>query len=122
MSLKPTDAATAILNVLWQDGPCTVREVHGRMDERGVRYTTVLKQLQVMHDKGLVKRDDTSRSHRYWAAVSQEETQTVLLHHLLEKAFGGSTTTLFIRALSRVQPGAAELAEIKSLLDTLSDG
>jgi BlaI family transcriptional regulator, penicillinase repressor len=119
--MTPTDAELAILNVLWEHGPATVREVHERLGDKGVGYTTTLKQLQVMHGKGLVSRDDTSRSHVYRASISREGTQSALLEHLLDNAFGGSASALMMRALSRRQTTPAELAEIRTLLETLPD-
>jgi predicted transcriptional regulator len=119
MTLKPTDAELAILRILWRNGSSTVRAVHQALNDKAVRYTTTLKQLQVMHEKGLVVRDDSSRSHIYETAVSEEETQTSLLEHLLEHAFGGNTNQLFMRALSRKKASAKELAKLKALLEEL---
>lgn len=120
MPPKPTDAELAILTILWQHGPATVREVHEQLETKEVRYTTTLKQLQVMQEKGLVERDESNRSHIYRAATSQEDVQHAVLDHLLDSAFGGSTSQLFMRALSR-NTTPAELAEIKALLETLPD-
>ena len=119
--IQPTDAELKILNVLWERGASTVREVHEALLQSETGYTTTLKQLQVMFDKKLVSRDDSSRSHIYRAKVSQEKTQGKLLDSLLESAFGGSTSQLFMRALSRKKTSPAELKEIKALLDTLED-
>lgn len=123
---RPTDAELAILRVLWQHGPSTVREVHdaltGTGDGKAVRYTTTLKQLQVMTDKGLVRRDERSRTHVYEAASSEEETQGALLEHLLRSAFGGSAQQLFLRALSRKVASAEELDELRRLLDERGRG
>jgi BlaI family transcriptional regulator, penicillinase repressor len=121
MTPKPTDAELAILNTLWEHGPCTVREVHEHLGDREVHYTTILKQLQVMYDKGLVKRDNSSRSHIYRAAVSQEKTQAALLDQFLDTIFGGSTSALVMRALSHRRSSEADLAEIRNFLDTLTD-
>lgn len=122
MSTKPTDAELAILNILWERGPLTVREVHEQLEDTGVGYTTTLKQLQVMQKKGFVTRDDSSRSHIYRAALGQEATQAALLDHLLDSAFGGSTSSLFMRALGRERTRPADLEEIRRLLDELEEG
>lgn len=114
--MKPTDAEVSILRVLWERGRATVREVHEALGDKGVRYTTTLKQLQVMFEKGLVIRDASDKSHVYQAAMSEEETQATLLDHLLENAFAGSRSKLFLRALSTKKASPKELAEIRKLL------
>ena len=120
---RPTDAELDILHVLWTRGPSTVRDVHEALSqEKEVRYTTTLKQLQVMLDKGLVQRDDARRSHIYSAAENEEETQGRLLDHLLEHAFGGSTSKLFMRALDRKRASERELEEIRRLLANEEEG
>ncbi len=117
---RPTPAETAILQVLWQRGPSTVREVHEVLqDGRPMGYTTVLKLLQIMHEKGLVSRDESQRSHRYRAVQSQRRTQQQLLSDLLDKAFGGSMRNLVMHALSSRKASREELAEIRGLLDEL---
>jgi BlaI family transcriptional regulator, penicillinase repressor len=118
--VRPTDAELDILQVLWTKGPSTVRDVHETLKEsRDVRYTTTLKQLQVMAEKGLVIRDETQRSHVYSAAVSEEEAQAQLLDHLLERAFAGSTSKLFLRALASAKASTDELNQVRQLLDGL---
>jgi predicted transcriptional regulator len=119
--MKPTDAEVAILRVLWEQGSATVREVHEALGDKGVRYTTTLKQLQVMFEKGLVSRDDSDKSHIYSAAVSEEKTQVTLLDHLLDSAFAGSRSKLFLRALSNKKASPKELAEIRKLLKELEE-
>jgi predicted transcriptional regulator len=119
--MKPTDAELSILRVLWEKGPCTVREVFETLDDKNVRYTTILKQLQVMFEKDFVTRDDSDKSHIYQAAVGEEATQTTLVDHLLESAFGGSHSKLFLRALSNKKVGKKELSEIRKLLQELGD-
>lgn len=116
---KPTNAELAILSVLWQDGPSTVREVFERLPEREVGYTTVLKLLQIMTDKGLVQRDESARSHVYRATRPAAEVKRNLVSDLLDRAFGGSTAGLVMHALQNRKASAAELAEIRSLLDSL---
>lgn len=117
---KPTEAELAILKVLWQRGPSTVREVTEHLqDERGTGYTTALKLMQIMTEKGLVKRDESERSHVYTAVATAETTQRQLLGDLLERVFSGSAQQLVMQALSTKRASKAELAEIRSLIDTL---
>lgn len=119
---RPTQAETAILQVLWQRGPSTVREVHDVLnDERPMGYTTVLKLLQIMHDKGLVRRDESQRSHRYQAVRGQRRTQQQLVGDLLDRAFGGSMRNLVMHALSSRKASREDLAEIRGLLDELEE-
>jgi BlaI family penicillinase repressor len=119
-TLRPTQSETAILQVLWQRGPSTVREVYDVLSaERDMGYTTVLKLLQIMYDKGLVRRDESRRSHRYQAVSTQRRTQQQLLADLLDRAFGGSMRNLVMHALSSRKASPADLAEIRTLLDEL---
>jgi predicted transcriptional regulator len=113
---KPTAGELAILRVLWRVGPATVRRVHEEMG-REVAYTTVLKLLQIMTEKGLVTRDASARSHVYAAAGREESTQRRLIKDLLERAFGGSTSALVLQALSAKRASAEELKEIRKMLD-----
>jgi BlaI family transcriptional regulator, penicillinase repressor len=120
---RPTQAETAILQVLWQRGPSTVRDVFEVLKaERSTGYTTVLKLLQIMHEKGLVRRDASQRSHRYEAVASQRHTQQQLVKDLLERAFGGSMQKLVMHALTARKASRKDLAEIRSLLDELDGG
>jgi predicted transcriptional regulator len=114
---RPTDSELAILRVLWRLGPCTVRQVHDELDAAG--YTTTLKLLQIMADKGLVTRDEAQRAHVYTARVPREETQSQLIGDLLDRAFEGSASRLVMRALSARPASTEELAEIRKLLDTM---
>jgi predicted transcriptional regulator len=116
---KPTDAELGILTVLWKRGALTVREVHEATGE-ATGYTTTLKQLQVMTDKGLVVRNEAKRAHVYQARYSQQETQQVLLSGLLNRAFSGSTSQLVIQALASKRATQEELAEIKKLIEQLT--
>ena len=117
---KPTDAELAILRVLWERGPSTVREVTVAIQaERGTGYTTALKLMQIMTDKGLVQRDDSNRSHVYEAVVPAEVTQRQLVGDLLDRAFGGSAQQLVLQALSGRKASRADLAEIRKLLDAM---
>jgi predicted transcriptional regulator len=114
---RPTDSELAILNVLWERGPSTVREVNEALSESG--YTTVLKMLQIMTDKGLVVRDETERAHIYAAAISEQRTQRQLLADLMDRAFGGSPAKLVMQALSGRKATAGDLNAIRELLDRL---
>jgi predicted transcriptional regulator len=120
---RPTDAELEILKVLWRRGPSTVREVFETLGEaRGTGYTTVLKLMQIMAAKGLVKRDEGERAHRYEAALAEDETQRQLVGDLLRKAFDGSAKKLVLQALSSERATAEELAEIRRMLDQLERG
>lgn len=120
---KPTNAELAILRVLWDHGPSTVREVHERLErDEPVGYTTVLKLLQIMDDKALVTRDASERSHVYAAAVTEEETQRRLVADLADRAFGGSSLALVMQALSVTRASPRDLRRIRELLDDLNGG
>lgn len=115
---RPTDAELEILRVLWEHGATTVRQVHEALARtRDTGYTTTLKLMQIMADKGLVTRDESARTHIYDARVSQEHTQRQLLNDLVDRAFGGSAAELVLRALSSHRSSAAELQEIRKLID-----
>ena len=118
----PTNAELALLSVLWQRGPSTVREVHdalhtARSAAGAVGYTTVLKLLQIMTEKRLVKRDTRARTHVYSPAVSEATTRKQLLSDLVDRAFGGSSLALVLQALSTTRATPAELEQIRRLLD-----
>jgi BlaI family transcriptional regulator, penicillinase repressor len=113
---KPTDAELAILRVLWTRGPSTVRQVAAAMN-REASYTTVLKLLQVMADKQLVRRDESDRSHVYEAAFTEHDTQHHLVADLVERAFGGSASRLVLHALSHAAASPEELEEIRRLVE-----
>ena len=112
----PTDGELAILQALWRLGPSTVRRVHEHLG-RDTAYTTVLKLLQIMTEKGLVTRNDEDRSHIYTAAQPAQTTQRQLLKDLVDKAFAGSAAQLVLQALSTKRASPEELAEIRKLLD-----
>ena len=121
MPPRPTPAELEILRVLWQHGPRTVREVQEQLhEERPTGYTTVLKLLQIMTDKGLVRRDESARSHVYRATRPEADVKRGLVSDLLDRAFGGSAASLVMHALQSQKASAAELREIRSLLDTLT--
>lgn len=120
---KPTEAELELLRILWSRGPSTVRAIHESLGaEKETGYTTTLKILQKMTDKGLVLRDESDRSHVYSAAIKAEQTQRQLVRDLLQKAFGGSPAQLVVQALSEKKASADELAEIRRLLDSLEAG
>ena len=115
---KPTDAELAILRVLWDRGPSTVRQVHDvLLRERPTAYTTALKLLQIMTEKGLVRRDETDRTHVYYARLSEEQTQRQLVRDLLDRAFGGSASKLVMQALAARRASPEELGEIRKLIE-----
>ena len=114
---KPTESELEILHVLWQHGPVTVRFVNEQLSQRReVGYTTTLKILQLMHEKSLVSRDDTSRTHVFAAAVRERETQGLLLDKFVDSAFGGSALKLVLQALGNRSTSREELAQIRTLL------
>ena len=117
---RPTDAELAILRVLWELGPSTVREVHEALSPtHDTGYTTVLKLLQIMTDKRLVVRDESQRAHVYAARESEQRTQRQLIGDLIDRAFGGSPAKLVMQALSGTQATAEELDAIRRMLDRL---
>ncbi len=115
---RPTDAELAILRVMWDLGPCTVRQVHHALaDEREAGYTTTLKLMQIMAEKGLVVRDESSRSHIYKAKATQEHTLRQIVSDLVDRAFGGSAAALVLQALSTKPTSPEELREIQQLIN-----
>jgi BlaI family transcriptional regulator, penicillinase repressor len=115
---RPTDAELAILRILWDRGPSTVRQVHeilGR--ERQAAYTTALKLLQIMTEKGLVERDERDRTHIYRARLSEETTQRQLVRDLVDRAFAGSSSKLVLQALASKRASAEELRDIRKAID-----
>jgi len=118
----PTQAELAILSILWNLGPSTVREVHNALSSKQTGYTTVLKQMQVMVEKGLLARSERYRSHVYEARLPKEQTQRQLAKNLLQRAFDGSAKSLVLGALSSQKVSSAELAEIRQMLDQFEKG
>ncbi len=117
----PTEAELEILNILWANGPSTVRDVHTQ-SSKDTGYTTILKQMQVMVDKGLLERSETSRSHVYQPKIKKQQTQQRLAGNLLQRAFDGSAANLVLGALSSQKVSSAELAEIRQMLDKFEKG
>jgi BlaI family transcriptional regulator, penicillinase repressor len=118
---NPTESELAILRVLWRIGPATVRQVHDAL-EAEVGYTTVLKLMQIMTEKGLVTRDESERAHVYQPMLTEQRTQRKLITDLLDRAFDGSASQLVLQALSSKPASREELAEIRELLDSLEGG
>lgn len=116
---RPTDGELAVLRVLWDEGPCTVKAVHERLAAE-VGYTTVLKTLQIMTEKELVRRDATRRAHVYEAAVDEESTQRHLLGDLLDRAYKGSASRLVMQALSGRSASKREIEEIRRFLEDVA--
>src|SRR5436853_1116848 len=114
--IKPTESELEILQILWTRGVATVREVHEELSKtKDAGYTTTLKLMQIMHEKGLVKRDDSIRTHVYQAAVNKEKTQKHLLGKMIDSLFGGSPTQLVIQALGECKASLEELEKIQAL-------
>lgn len=119
-AIKPTESELEILQVLWQKKTATVREVHDELSKtRDIGYTTALKLLQIMFEKGLVTRDDSSKTHIYTPAVSREKTQKQLVGKMINTLFSGSSTELVMQALGNQQTSKEELDEIQKMLDNL---
>jgi BlaI family penicillinase repressor len=118
--IKPTESELEILQVLWTRETASVRDVHEELAKsKDVGYTTTLKLMQIMNEKGIVKRDDSFKTHIYQAAVSKEKTQKHLLGKMINSLFGGSPTELVIQALGNHKASPRELDEIQQLLDNL---
>lgn len=117
---RPTEAELAILNVLWDSGPGTVRHVQQQLHgQRGTGYTTTLKLMQIMLEKGLLVRDESSHAHVYEPAVSRDRTRRQIVRDLMDRVFEGSARQLVMQALSARKSTPAELAEIRNLIDEL---
>jgi predicted transcriptional regulator len=122
-TVRPTKLELSILKVLWESGPLSVREIQNILDSRKpTGYTTVLKMLQIMTEKGLVDRDETVRPQIYRARHSQEQTQRHLVRDLLDRAFGGSVKALVMQALASKKSSPKDLEAIEKLLDRMEGG
>ncbi len=122
--IKPTESELEILNILWQNETATVRDVHEELAKtKEAGYTTTLKLMQIMHEKGLVKRDETMRTHVYQPAVNREKTQKHLLDKMIDSLFGGSSTQLVLQALGSGEQKVSdeELEQIQTLLNNLKN-
>lgn len=117
--IVPTSAELNLLNVLWRNEPATVRQIHDHVSKtQNTGYTTILKMFQIMHEKGLVERDESNRAHVYTAAYSEVQTQSSMVKDMVTKAFGGSKYDLVVRALGE-SASSDEIADIRNLLDSL---
>lgn len=121
--LKPTDSELEILQVLWQHGPSTVRFVHEELSKtKEAGYTTTLKMMQIMAEKGMLAADKTNRSHIYSPLLHEADTQQQLLNRFLNTTFRGSASKLVMQALGNSRTSKEELDEIRKLLDKLEGG
>ena len=117
---KPTESELEILNILWEKGPCTVREIHEVLEKsKDAGYTTTLKLMQIMLDKKLLSRDASSKTHIYKAAISQEHTQGQLVKRMIDTVFNGSAMDMVMQALGNHKANAEELEQIKQYLDEM---
>lgn len=120
--IKPTEGELEILQVLWRKGKATVREVHEIiLETKDAGYTTTLKLMQIMFEKGLVTRDDSAKTHIYTPNVSKEKTQSQFVGKMISGLFGGSSSQLVMQALGSQAPSKEELNEIQQLLDNLKN-
>ena len=120
---KPTDSELEILHVLWTDGPSTVKHVNEKLNmKRETGYTTTLKLMQIMNDKGLVERDENERSHVYKPSLKESAIQKILLDKLLETAFSGSAAKLVMQALGSSKTSKEELQKIREYLNKIDEG
>jgi len=121
-NLKPTESELEILQILWEKGHCTVRDVHEILEKnKDAGYTTTLKLMQIMHEKGLVARDTSAKTHIYSALVNQERTQQQLVNKMIDNVFNGSAARLVMQALGNHSASRDEIDSIKKYLDELSN-
>ncbi len=122
MEIKPTESELEILQVIWKKGQCTVRDVHEELAKnKDAGYTTTLKLMQIMHDKGLVERDTTAKTHLYKAIITREQAQQTALDKIISTVFKGSTSDLVIQALGHHRASQDEIDAIKSYLRKFED-
>ncbi len=123
MEIKPTESELEILQVIWKKGQCTVRDVHEELAKnKDAGYTTTLKLMQIMHDKGLVERDTTAKTHLYKALITREQAQQTALDKIISTVFKGSTSDLVIQALGHHRASKDEIEAIKSYLERFGEG
>ncbi|MFD0939350.1 BlaI/MecI/CopY family transcriptional regulator [Pedobacter boryungensis] len=120
-NIKPTEGELEILQVLWQKGNCTVREVHEDLNKKDAGYTTTLKLMQIMHEKGLVDRDTSAKTHIYRALINQEKTQQQLVNKMIDNVFNGSAARLVMQALGNKTASQEEIDLIKEYLEKLEN-
>ena len=118
-NIKPTESELEILQVLWQKKLCTVRDVHETLNKKDAGYTTTLKLMQIMHEKGLVERDTTAKTHIYKALLNQEKIQQQLVNKMIDNVFNGSAARLVMQALGNQSASKEEIDLIKEYLDKL---
>jgi len=122
MKVKPTESELEIMQILWEKGPSTVREVNDRLNlNRRVGYTTTLKIMQIMTDKKILTRDTGNRSHIYSPAIQPEEVQSTILDHVLRTVFNGNRSSLILQALGNHSASEKEMDEIRALIKKLED-
>lgn len=120
-NIKPTEGEMEILQVLWKNGNCTVREVHEELNKKDSGYTTTLKLMQIMHEKGLVDRDTSAKTHIYKTLINQEQTQQQLVNKMIDNVFNGSAARLVMQALGNKSASKEEIDLIKEYLDKLNN-
>ena len=119
---KPTESELEILSVLWNEGSATVREIHETISQqRDIGYTTVLKMMQLMYEKGLLTRDESSRAHVYEPAVAETQTQKTMMLDFVDRVFGGSAQKMVMSALESKTTSKEELSEIKRMIETYEE-
>jgi predicted transcriptional regulator len=119
---QPTDVELQILRILWERGPSPVRDIHAQLEaEKGTNYSTTVKMLAVMLQKGLVKRNENAQPHVYRAALTREKAGRRMIGHLIDKVFDGSAASLVLQALSSERASKEDLAEIRRLLDQMEN-
>lgn len=119
-NVKPTESEMEILNILWEKGPSTVRDVHEILEKsKDAGYTTTLKLMQIMHDKKLLSRDSSNRSHVYKAAISKEQTRGQMVQRMIDNVFNGSAMQLVMQALGSHKAAPGELEQIKAYLEEM---
>lgn len=122
MQSKPSDSELEIMQILWEKGPLTVREVNNCLNlERRVGYTTTLKIMQIMNEKRMLTRDTGQRSHIYSSTMKSRDVQSSILDHVIKTAFRGNSSNLVLRALGQGQASPAEMAEIKALIEEMEN-
>lgn len=119
--MRPTDSEMEILQVLWEQGESSVRSVHEQVAKKDIGYTTTLKLMQIMHDKGMVSRDSSAKTHLYKALLSKEQTQHQFLDKMIDTVYNGSTARLVMQALGNQRASQEELDLIKAYLDNLEN-
>ncbi len=122
MEIKPTESELEILQIIWEKGQCSVRDVHDILEKtKDAGYTTTLKLMQIMHDKGLVERDTTAKTHLYKAIITREQAQNTAVNKILATVFNGSSSQLIMQVLSNQQSSKEELDMIKQYLNQLEN-